>query len=263
MTAAAAAKNATAPVPWWRSATSRRSIRRRRGAQRPLDRLSRGTAHLAARAFGLRQDHPAQDHRRAHSGNGRRGQGRRPRGDRAGAGTGFRLPGFRADAVGDRDAQCRLRPRAERHGAQRTRGGGGKIYRQRRPQGLRERLSARTVGRHAPARRAGPGARRQCQGAADGRALLGGRRADAAQVPGRPARTHRQGAKTFLFVTHSIEEAVYVSDRIIILSRRPSQVSSIVEPDIVRGGGPDQIRRDSAYLDTVESIWQSLKRYLD
>jgi NitT/TauT family transport system ATP-binding protein len=69
--------------------------------------------------------------------------------------------------------------------------------------------------------------------------------------------------KTFLFVTHSIEEAVYVSDRIIILSHRPSQVSSIVEPAIVRGGGPDRIRRDPAYLDTVESIWQSLKRYLD
>ena len=69
--------------------------------------------------------------------------------------------------------------------------------------------------------------------------------------------------KTFLFVTHSIEEAVYVSDRIIILSHRPSQVSSIVEPAIVRDGDPDRIRRDPAYLDTVESIWQSLKRYLD
>jgi NitT/TauT family transport system ATP-binding protein len=69
--------------------------------------------------------------------------------------------------------------------------------------------------------------------------------------------------KTFLFVTHSIEEAVYVSDRIVILSRRPSRVSSIVEPQIARGRDPDKIRRDSAYLDTVESIWQSLKRYLD
>jgi NitT/TauT family transport system ATP-binding protein len=69
--------------------------------------------------------------------------------------------------------------------------------------------------------------------------------------------------KTFLFVTHSIEEAVYVSDRIIILSHRPSQVSSIVEPAIMRDGDPDRIRRDPAYLDTVESIWQSLKRYLD
>ena len=72
-----------------------------------------------------------------------------------------------------------------------------------------------------------------------------------------------QERKTFLFVTHSIEEAVYVSDRIVLLSRRPSRVFSIVEPDIPRGGDPDKIRRHSAYLDTVEAIWQGLKQYLD
>jgi len=69
--------------------------------------------------------------------------------------------------------------------------------------------------------------------------------------------------KTFIFVTHSIEEAVYVSDRIVLLARRPSRVSAIVEPDISRDGDPEKIRRESAYLDTVDSIWQSLKRYLD
>lgn len=72
-----------------------------------------------------------------------------------------------------------------------------------------------------------------------------------------------QERKTFIFVTHSIEEAVYVSDRIILLSRRPSRVSSIVEPDIPRDGDPEQIRRNSVYLDTVESIWQGLKQYVD
>lgn len=69
--------------------------------------------------------------------------------------------------------------------------------------------------------------------------------------------------KTFIFVTHSIEEAVYVSDRIVLLARRPSRVSAIVEPDIPRHGDPEKIRREAAYLDTVDSIWQSLKRYLD
>ncbi len=69
--------------------------------------------------------------------------------------------------------------------------------------------------------------------------------------------------KTVVFVTHSIEEAVYLSDRIVLLSRRPSRVSEIIEPDIQRGDDPDAIRRHPAYLDTVESIWQGLKRYLD
>lgn len=69
--------------------------------------------------------------------------------------------------------------------------------------------------------------------------------------------------KSFIFVTHSIEEAVYVSDRIALLSRRPSRVSAIIEPKIVRGGDPEKIRRNSAYLDVVEEIWQQLKHYLD
>jgi NitT/TauT family transport system ATP-binding protein len=69
--------------------------------------------------------------------------------------------------------------------------------------------------------------------------------------------------KTFIFVTHSIEEAVYVSDRVVLLSRRPSRVSAIIEPDIPRKGDPEDIRRHPTYLDTVESIWQGLKRYVE
>jgi NitT/TauT family transport system ATP-binding protein len=69
--------------------------------------------------------------------------------------------------------------------------------------------------------------------------------------------------KTFIFVTHSIEEAVYVSDRIVLLSRRPSRVSQIIEPKVDRTASPDAIRRDQGYLDTVEEIWQGLKHYVD
>lgn len=69
--------------------------------------------------------------------------------------------------------------------------------------------------------------------------------------------------KTFIFVTHSIEEAVYVSDRIVLLSRRPSRISAIIEPQISRDGDPEKIRRHPAYLDAVENIWQTLKLYLD
>jgi NitT/TauT family transport system ATP-binding protein len=69
--------------------------------------------------------------------------------------------------------------------------------------------------------------------------------------------------RTFLFVTHSIEEAVYLSARIVLLSARPGRVWKIIEPDLPRTLSPDQIRRQPAYLDTVESIWQSLKDYVE
>ena len=69
--------------------------------------------------------------------------------------------------------------------------------------------------------------------------------------------------KTFIFVTHSIEEAVYLSDRIVLLSRRPGRVSQVITPQIDRSGSPDEIRRDRAYLDTVEEIWQGLRHFVD
>jgi NitT/TauT family transport system ATP-binding protein len=73
----------------------------------------------------------------------------------------------------------------------------------------------------------------------------------------------RREKKTFLFVTHSIEEAVYLSDRIVMLSRRPGRVSRVVVPRIDRSASPDEIRRDPRYVDAVEEIWGALKGYVD
>jgi NitT/TauT family transport system ATP-binding protein len=70
-------------------------------------------------------------------------------------------------------------------------------------------------------------------------------------------------SKTVIFVTHSIEEAVYVSDQVVILTRGPSTVSKVVRPGVDRGGSPDDIRRSPAYLDWVEQIWHELRGYLE
>ena len=69
--------------------------------------------------------------------------------------------------------------------------------------------------------------------------------------------------KTFLFVTHSIEEAVYVSDQIAILLPRPSRVSEIIRPTGFRNKDKDSIRRDAEYLDLVDTIWASLRTYVE
>ena len=69
--------------------------------------------------------------------------------------------------------------------------------------------------------------------------------------------------KTFLFVTHSIEEAVYVSDQIAILLPRPSRVSDIIRPTGLREKDMMTIRRDPEYLDIVDQIWASLRSYVE
>jgi NitT/TauT family transport system ATP-binding protein len=72
----------------------------------------------------------------------------------------------------------------------------------------------------------------------------------------------RQHRKTVLFVTHSIEEAAYLSDQIVLLSPRPGTVSRIVRPAVDRSRSPDEIRRDRNYLDTVDDIWGTLRQYV-
>ena len=73
----------------------------------------------------------------------------------------------------------------------------------------------------------------------------------------------RNENKTFIFVTHSIEEAVYVSDQIAILLPRPSRVSEIIRPSSFRDKAVENIRRDPEYLDIVDRIWASLKSYVE
>jgi NitT/TauT family transport system ATP-binding protein len=68
--------------------------------------------------------------------------------------------------------------------------------------------------------------------------------------------------KTVVFVTHSIEEAVYVSDQVVLLSPRPSRVMRIVDTRLDGVENVEDIRRDQKYLDVVEDLWQILKQYL-
>ena len=68
--------------------------------------------------------------------------------------------------------------------------------------------------------------------------------------------------KTVIFVTHSIEEAVYLSDEIVLLTRHPGRVVASVRPGIDHDADPEEIRRHPNYLDMVDNIWSQLKTYL-
>ena len=70
--------------------------------------------------------------------------------------------------------------------------------------------------------------------------------------------------KTVVFVTHSIEEAVYVSDRIVLLTPRPGTVMEIFEPNVDhQSDDPEAARRSEAYLDCVDRLWDILKKYVE
>jgi NitT/TauT family transport system ATP-binding protein len=63
---------------------------------------------------------------------------------------------------------------------------------------------------------------------------------------------------TVLFVTHDIAEAIYLADRVVVLSRRPARIQEIVEVDLPRPR--DRQARRSRWLRDCEDYLRGLLR---
>jgi NitT/TauT family transport system ATP-binding protein len=63
--------------------------------------------------------------------------------------------------------------------------------------------------------------------------------------------------RAVMFVTHGIDEAVYLSDRVIVLGRRPGQIKEVVAIDLPR---PRRAVRNSAAAGrTIDHIWNLIR----
>ncbi len=64
--------------------------------------------------------------------------------------------------------------------------------------------------------------------------------------------------KTVVYVTHSLEEALLLGDRIVLLTARPGRVSQIFPVDLGRPRGLE-VRAAQAYGVLLEKIWSQLR----
>jgi NitT/TauT family transport system ATP-binding protein len=69
--------------------------------------------------------------------------------------------------------------------------------------------------------------------------------------------------KTVIFVTHSMDEAVYLSDRVVVMTPRPGKVAEVLDVPLPRPRLADEVRRDPKFVDLTNYIWDSLKKAMD
>ncbi len=66
------------------------------------------------------------------------------------------------------------------------------------------------------------------------------------------------GRKTVLFITHQIDEAVFLADRVVVLGRRPGRIKEIVPIDLPRPRGL-AIKRDPRFVAYVDRVWNLIE----
>jgi NitT/TauT family transport system ATP-binding protein len=72
------------------------------------------------------------------------------------------------------------------------------------------------------------------------------------------ARILERDKKTVLFVTHGIEEAIYLADRILVLSSRPAKIQMTIEVPFSRPR-TDEVKTHPEFLAIRQRVWELLK----
>ncbi|WP_299191596.1 ABC transporter ATP-binding protein [uncultured Litoreibacter sp.] len=69
--------------------------------------------------------------------------------------------------------------------------------------------------------------------------------------------TWKETQKTIIFVTHDLEEAIFLSDQIVVMSARPGRISHIEDVSLPRPRS-DDMRLTSEFLDIKRKLWKML-----
>jgi NitT/TauT family transport system ATP-binding protein len=65
--------------------------------------------------------------------------------------------------------------------------------------------------------------------------------------------------KTMVFITHSIDEAILLGDRIAVMTPRPGRIKEILDMPFGWPRNPDEIRADHRFAELRTHIWQGLR----
>jgi NitT/TauT family transport system ATP-binding protein len=79
-------------------------------------------------------------------------------------------------------------------------------------------------------------------------------------------RVHEQSRKTTVFVTHNIDEALILADRVVVMSSRPGRVKAAIRNDLPRPRQVD-VQLSPRYLELKTQIWghveEEVRRHIE
>jgi NitT/TauT family transport system ATP-binding protein len=65
--------------------------------------------------------------------------------------------------------------------------------------------------------------------------------------------------KTMVFITHSIDEAILLGDRIVVMTPRPGRIKEVLDVPFGRGRDPNAVRADPRFAELRAHIWRQLR----
>jgi NitT/TauT family transport system ATP-binding protein len=71
-------------------------------------------------------------------------------------------------------------------------------------------------------------------------------------------RIWEQERKTVIFITHSMDEAVMLGDRVMLMTARPGRVKEMIEVPLKRPRGPE-VEKSRTFVEVKEYLWENLK----
>jgi NitT/TauT family transport system ATP-binding protein len=71
-------------------------------------------------------------------------------------------------------------------------------------------------------------------------------------------RIWNEARKTILFITHQINEAIYLADRVIVFGARPGRVKEMIKIDLPRPRKLS-IKRDAKFLEYEDKLWNLIE----
>lgn len=65
--------------------------------------------------------------------------------------------------------------------------------------------------------------------------------------------------QTVVFITHSIDEAVALGDRVAVISSRPGRLKELIDIDLPRSRFDEEVKRDPRFAEYTQHIWGLLR----